>query len=142
MILPRHGTKPTHLPHQPLIDRELVAIGRPIELSRFAREVLQDGTAFKEGEWRAVRAVMINDRWHTVIGRYAQKIRFELITFADVHQMRGIGKVHFLKRNRDFLSVWCGPVVKIDHRTCHIVALGQYSGYCVECKGELGQFEC
>jgi hypothetical protein len=56
--------------------------------------------------------------------------------------MRAIGKVHFLKRNRDFPSVWCGPVVKIDHRTCPIIATGQYSGYYVECKGELGQFEC
>ena len=77
-----------------------------------------------------------------LLGDMLKKIRFELITFADVHEMCGIGKVHFLKRNRDFPSVWCGPVVKIDHRTCHIVALGQYSGYCVECKGELGQFEC
>jgi hypothetical protein len=47
------------LPHQPLIDRQLIAIGRPIEFPRLAREVLQDGTAFKEGEWRAVRTVMI-----------------------------------------------------------------------------------
>jgi hypothetical protein len=46
------------LPHQPLIDRQLIAIGRPIEFPRLAREVLQDGTAFKEGEWRAVRTVI------------------------------------------------------------------------------------
>ena len=55
-------------------------------------------------------------------------------------QPRGVGKVHFLKRNCDFPSIRCGPVVKIDHRTCSIAALGQYSGYRIECKGQLGDF--
>ena len=40
VILLRYGTKPTHSPHQPLIDRQLVAIGRTVEFSRLPREVL------------------------------------------------------------------------------------------------------
>ena len=83
---------------------------------------------------------MIDESWHAVVGRYFQKIRIELPPFADIHQPRGVGKVHFLKRNCDFPSIRCGPVVKIDHRTCSIAALGQYSGYRIECKGQLGDF--
>ena len=79
-------------------------------------------------------AVMIDDSWHAVVGRYFQKIGFELIAFADIHQMRGTGNAHLLKRNCDFPSVRCGPIVKIDHSACPIAAWDQYSGYRFERK--------
>ncbi len=142
VILPCHGAKPTHLPHWPLIDGQLVAIGCAIECPCLARQILQDGAAFKEGERRAVGAVMIDNSRHAVVGLNFQEIGIELLTFADVHQLRGVGKVHFLKRNCDFPSIRCGPVVKIDHRTCPIAALGQYSGYRFERKGQMGDFDC
>ena len=136
MILPSHRTEPAHLPHQPLIDRQLIAVGRTIEFSGLAREILQDCAAFEEGERRAVRAVVIDDRWHAVVGRYFQKIGFELIAFADVHQMRALANAHLLKRNCDFPSVRCGPIVKIDHSACPVINWGQYSGYRFERKGQ------
>ncbi|MCY1371398.1 hypothetical protein D3C81_2016770 [compost metagenome] len=89
--LSRHGSKSTHLPHQPFIDGHALAFIGRIELAELAAEILQDRTRFKYRDRLAARAFGIDDGWHTIIRRYFEKVRLELIAFADIHIFDFVG---------------------------------------------------
>ena len=68
MRLARHRANATHLPHQPLIHGNSVALYGAIELSGLAGEVLQDRARFKQAYRRAIQPLGIGDRGHAVVG--------------------------------------------------------------------------
>src|SRR5205823_5964352 len=58
--LPGHRTKPAHLPEQPLVDFNALALVRRIELAGLTSEVLQDRTRLEHRDWPAARSLRID----------------------------------------------------------------------------------
>jgi len=113
MRLTQHRTKAPHLPHEPLFNRHPVPLAFAIEQPCFAGQILQDRPAFKNRNWFAVWTIRIHNRWHTVVWRDLQEIRFELLTCADIDQIDLVRQLHLFKCDGDFPAVGRGPVVKL-----------------------------
>ena len=79
--LPCHRANAAHLPHEPLIDGNAITLGCAAEFASFASEVLQDRTAFKDGNGIAIGSVRIGDGGHAVVGGDFEEISSELIAF-------------------------------------------------------------
>ena len=58
---------------------------------------------------------MIEDRRDAVVRRDRQKIRLELLAFADIDRNDVIFQSGFLEENRDFMAVRRGPIIDVDH---------------------------
>jgi hypothetical protein len=114
MRLTGHRAKTAHLPHQPLVHGDALALGRAVEGAGLAGEVLQDRAGFEDRDRRPVGAFGIDDGRHPVVRGDLQEGRIELISRADVHQMQPVGKRHLFQRDGDLPAVRRGPVVEVD----------------------------
>ena len=116
MGLSGDGAEPAHLPHHPHIDRDPIPLGRAVELASLASEILQDRAAFENGDGRTVRPFGIDDHRDLGIGGQRQKLWVVLFTVVDIDELDCVGQAHFFERDRDFPTVWRGPIIKINWR--------------------------
>ena len=92
MILPEHRPEPGHLPEQPLQGGGAFAQALAQQFAGLLRQIQQDFTGFEQADrLAAVHRLLIDDRRDFVVGRNAQKVRFELLAGADVYAMDTVG---------------------------------------------------
>jgi hypothetical protein len=58
---------------------------------------------------------MINDRRDAIIRRNFKEIGFELITSPNVDRNDIVRQLDLLKKHGDLVTIWCGPIVKVNH---------------------------
>ena len=58
---------------------------------------------------------MINDCGYAIVGGNLQKNRVKLLTLADIDRFNVVAKSRLFEEHRDFMTVRCGPVVKVNH---------------------------
>ncbi len=114
MRLPRHRAEVRHLPEQPFIHFNALALVSGIEFSGLASEILQDRARLKDGNGFAVWPRRIDNRRHPIVRRDFEKIGLELIAPLDVHKIDVVRQPAFLEHDRDFPAVGCRPVIKFD----------------------------
>jgi len=108
------GAEIGHLPEQPLVDFDAATLVLRIELPGLAAEILQDGAGLEDRDRLAVRAPVIDDRRHAVVGRDRQELRLELIAPGNIDRNDGVRKRALLEHDRDLPTVRSRPEIKID----------------------------
>jgi hypothetical protein len=58
---------------------------------------------------------VVHDRRDAVVRRDLEKLRRELLAFADVDRLDGLRETGLFEEDGDFMAVRRGPVVEIDH---------------------------
>src|SRR6478609_3396828 len=114
VCLPGLGTEIGHLPEQPLIDLDAPALVMGIELPGLAAEILENGTRLEDRDRLAVRAVVVDDRRHAIVGRDRQELRLELLTLGYVHGDHSVREATLLEHDRDLPAVGRRPEIEID----------------------------
>src|SRR5690242_5997222 len=109
-----HRSQPAHLPEQPLIDFAPRTLVRRIKLSGLATEILQDRAELEDRNRAPTRSLRINDRRHAIVRSDRQEIRIELLALRNVHRLEHIGQAALFEHDRDFETVWRGPVIKLN----------------------------
>src|SRR4029078_3041785 len=112
-----HRAESAHLPKQPLINFDTCTFVRRIELSGLAAEILQNCTGLKDGNGTTARPLGIDDRRHAVVRSDLQEIGIELLALRYVHRLQDIRQTALFEHDRDFETVRCGPVIKLN-RLC------------------------
>src|SRR5208282_6592474 len=116
MHLAGHRAEAAHLPHQPFQHRHLTAqIGGP-ELAGLLAEIDQNRAGLEYADRRAARALGVDDRRDLAVRTDFDEGGGELLTFADVHGLDGVGQAHLLQSNADLAAVRCIPGVEFN---CH-----------------------
>jgi hypothetical protein len=110
-----HRAEATHLPHQPLGDRNLLARIRAGEPAGLGGEIEQDRPAFEHADGRAIGAVGIDDGGDLVVRADGEERRLELLLLGDVHDMHPVGQAHLLQRHADLAAVRRVVGVEVDH---------------------------
>ena len=108
------GAEIGHLPEQPLVDFDATALVLRIELSGLAAEILQNCAGLEDRDRLAVRAIIIDDRQHAIVGRDCQEVRLELIALGNIDRDHRVRKCALLEHDRDLPAVRSGPVIEID----------------------------
>ena len=63
----------------------------------------------------AVGGFVVDDGGDAVVWRHRQKLRLELLAFADIDGNDFVLKSGLFEKNRDFVAVRRGPVMYVDH---------------------------
>ena len=108
------GAKVGHLPENPFVDGDALALVLAVELAGLAAQVLQDGAGLEDADRLAARSVVVDDGRHAVVGADGQELWRELFADADVHPLQLIGQAHLLERDADLSPVGRGPEVELD----------------------------
>src|SRR6266566_1844004 len=116
MVLPGHRPEPAHLPERPL-DRVVTAVnigGK--ELAGLLGEIQQHRAGFEDRDRLAAALRLVIDQpRNPVVRRDRQKLRLELISFADVDRENFVLQPGLFEKHRDLVAVRRGPVIEIDH---------------------------
>ena len=124
-VLAGHGPKASHLPHQPLQHAVTPAHISGYEAARFFSQVLQNGAAFKNRQWRAAayRGV-VNDGGHAVVRADGEEVGLKLFALADVDRHHVVRQAAFLKHDGNLPSVGRWPVMQVNHVFSSLQLLG------------------
>ncbi len=106
-----------HLPHKPLVDGNALAQVGGIQPTEFFTQVGQDRTGLEDRDRLATGPLGIDDRWDAVVGRNRQELRLELVTPADVYEMRRVRDAQLLQRDGNLEAVRGVPVVELDRHS-------------------------
>ena len=116
MHLAEHRSDAAHLKHQPLNRLEAFRLLLWQKAAGFVRQVQQDGAGLEQGIRLAVRTVAIDNRGDLAVRVDGNKARRELLAFADINRVRGVGQRQFLQQDRHLAAVRRAPRVQIDQR--------------------------
>jgi hypothetical protein len=61
------------------------------------------------------RGIVIDYGWKLMIGIDPAEFCCVLIAFENVVKNHVVGQAHFFQHDADFLAVWCGHIVQVDH---------------------------
>src|SRR5260370_40906093 len=110
-----HRAEIADLPEQPFEALFAAAPDLRHEAPGLFREVDKDCTRVDERR-RTVRRIVLNNRWHAVVGANRQKFRLELVAAADIDRDHTIFEAAFLEHDCDLPAIWRRPIIKVDHR--------------------------
>ena len=79
-------------------------------------EVEQDRPGFEDGNRRAVRTVVVDERGHLVVGTDAQELRRELLAGPDVDRNHVVLDPELLEHDVNLVAVGSRPCVEVEHR--------------------------
>ena len=74
----------------------------------------QDGARLEDRQ-RLTLGVVVDNRWHAVIGADCQEFGLELVATADIDRDHAVVETAFLEHDCDLPAVRRRPIVKVDH---------------------------
>ena len=121
MRLAEKRSEARHLPHQPFLDFDPLALVVPgIEAAEFPRQVEEDRPRFEDRDRRAAGPLRIPDRGNLVVGRHRRERRRPLLPLADVDEGDRVGNAEFLEHDGDLPAVRRRPVEDLDREGLYL----------------------
>ena len=113
--LTEHWPDTAHLEHQPFQYGIFLSVRARQQFAGFRRQIQQDRTRLEQRDRPAVRTVRVGDGRNLVVRADLQKIRFELVTRANVNRMNALGQVAFLQHDMDLVAIGRCSRIQVDH---------------------------